>query len=103
MPTKSPAEQLAAKKAWRQPGKKGDGGSHGRPAVWVCQLRLTRERLRLSLRDVADAVKISVTALHQIEHGTDPQLTTAWKLAAFFGVEIETLWIEPVARNEVAK
>lgn len=55
-------------------------------------VREWRESLNLSLRDVAGAVGISVTALHQIEHGTDPQLTTARKLSEFFQVPTEKLW-----------
>lgn len=85
----SPAEQLAAKKARkRAPRNKATP----RNETWVCRVRDWREGMDLSLRDVAKAVGVSVTALHQIEHGTDPQLTTARKLSAFFRAPVEKLW-----------
>ena len=88
----SPALKLAeAKPSRREPRNKAEP----RAAVWDCRLRQLRESLRLSLRDVARAVGLSVTALHQIEHGSDPMLTTAAKLAAFFGKDIGDLWRPP--------
>jgi DNA-binding XRE family transcriptional regulator len=88
----TPAQALAAKKTWHRPARNKTDKARTRPAPWVCLLREVREGLRLSLRDVAEAVKLSVTALHQIEHGTDPQLTTARRLATFFGKSVERLW-----------
>jgi DNA-binding XRE family transcriptional regulator len=86
----TPAEKLSAAKPWR---KKPSGASHyDRKCPWKCQCRAIREGLRLSLRDVADKVGLSPTGLHQIEQGTDPLLTTAVRLAAFFGKEISELW-----------
>jgi DNA-binding XRE family transcriptional regulator len=86
----TPAEKLAAKKPWRRPPR--NKAPYKRRAVWVCRCREFREALRLSLRDVAAAVKLSVTALHQIEHGTDPMLETARRLADFYDLSVETLW-----------
>lgn len=87
----TPAEKLSKAKPWRRdPRNKGSGAP--RKVFWVCRIRDRREALRLSLRDVAGAVRLSVTALHQIEHGTDPQLTTARRLAEFFGCGVEELW-----------
>lgn len=85
----TPAEKLAAEKPWRPAPR-----NHVKPrkTVWKCGLRAAREKLRISLRDVAKACGISVTALWQIEMGTDPMLTTATKLAAFFGMRIDELW-----------
>lgn len=87
--SKSPAEKMAAKKPWRrEPRNK----AAPRKAVWVCAIRERRESLRLSLRDVARGVGLSVTALHQIEHGSDPRLTTARRIAEFFGAATDDLW-----------
>ena len=85
----TPAERLAKSKPWRRPPR---NKAEPRTPAWVCRVRERREALRLSLRDVAGAVRLSVTALHQIEHGGDPQLTTARRLADFFGATVEDLW-----------
>lgn len=97
MPTA--AEILSAKKPWRRAPR---NKTHPRNAVWKCRLTEIRESLRLSLRDVASAVGLSVTALWQVEKGTDPMLTTAVKLAEFFGKAVEELWpARSKKRNEV--
>lgn len=57
-----------------------------------CFCRVAREELGLSLDAVAEAIGMSKTAIWQIEHGGDPVLTTALKLAAFYGMPIERLW-----------
>jgi DNA-binding XRE family transcriptional regulator len=85
----TPAEQLAAAKPRKRQPRNVVAV---RKRVWGCRVRGYRERLNLSLRDVARAVGLSVTALHQIEHGTDPQLTTARRLAVFFGCTEQELW-----------
>lgn len=85
----TPAEKLAARKPRRRAPR---NVKVVRKKVWACRARVYRERLNLSLRDVAKAVGVSVTAPHQIENGTDPQLTTARKLAVFFGATERDLW-----------
>lgn len=85
----SPAEQLAAKKPRKRAPR---NTSAPRKKVWVCRVRFWRDVANLSLREVATAVGISPTTLHQIEHGTDPQLTTARKLSKFFDLPTDTLW-----------
>lgn len=65
------------------------------PVVWQCSVREERERLRLSCREVADAVGMSYVGYWQVERGSDPKLTTAWKLAEFFGKPIDELWRKP--------
>jgi DNA-binding XRE family transcriptional regulator len=86
----TPAEKLSAAKPWRRAPR--NTTQSPRKASWACEVRARREALRLSLRDVAAAVKLSVTALHQIEHGTDPMLTTARRIAVFFGATTDELW-----------
>ncbi len=85
----TPAERLAAKKPWRRPSR---NGVTLHKKVWYCGLREVREELKISMRDVAKAVGLSLTAYWQIEHGTDPMLSNAVKLAAFFGKPVEELW-----------
>lgn len=84
----TPAEKLAKSK----PRRKLRAKPHQRTSPWDCGITALRHELRISLDDVAKAVEISKTALWQIEHGTDPMLTTAAKLAAFFGRTVEQLW-----------
>jgi DNA-binding XRE family transcriptional regulator len=83
----SPAEQLARTKVRRvrkvQPK---------RDAVWVCALSDYRQRLGLTIADVATAVGMSDSGYWLIERGGDTALTTAWRLAEFFGTPIEALW-----------
>lgn len=88
---KSPAETLSENK----PRRKLRVKTYTRKFPWLCRITELRHKLRISLDDVAKEVGISKTALWQIEHGTDPMLTTAKKLAAFFGKVIEDIWRKP--------
>lgn len=85
----SPAEELAASK----PLKKS------KPAVWRCTIVERRKKLGLTIRDIGKAVGITDAAVSVIERGQDPMLTTARKLAAFFGVTVEELWPELAAKE----
>ena len=86
--TDSPAERLAKTIKLRKYRR----GACSVKLVWNCDLRARREKLFLTMRDVAKAVGLSVTGYYAIEHGSDPQLTSAVKLAEFFAVPVETLW-----------
>jgi len=83
----SPAELLAATK-----GPKIRTANPKPSAVWDCCLREHRTRLGLTLDEVAAAVGLSKTGLWQIEHCSDPMLSTSAKLAEFYGVVIEVIW-----------
>lgn len=85
----TPAEKVASKK---KPRRKSLSGNTQRPRKWVCKLREKREALGLSMRDVAEHTGYTVSTLFEIENGTDPQLTTAMKLAEFFGCMVNDLW-----------
>lgn len=65
-----------------------------RNTVWWCRLREYREAAGVSLHDTAAALGMSVAGIHQIEHGSDPMLTTARRLAQFFGCAEGDLWPE---------
>ena len=80
----SPAQRLSKKKKHRKP--------FSRKVVFDCSVRTRRLEYGLSIRDVAEQIGMTISGIHSIEHGTDPQLSTAYKLAAFFGAKIDDLW-----------
>ena len=51
-----------------------------------------RNRLRLSQQDVADALSLCVPSVRSAEVGHELSLTTAIKIAQFYGVPVEQLW-----------
>jgi DNA-binding XRE family transcriptional regulator len=55
--------------------------------------------LRLSFDEVAKALKLSRTAYWQIEKGGDPMLTTALRIAAFYGKPVTELWWKPKGKQ----
>lgn len=63
-----------------------------RRKVWKCLIREMREAHHLSLRTTAEAVHLALSALHAIENGGDPQLTSARRIAVFFGCSTDDLW-----------
>ncbi len=82
----TPAEKLSAEKgATLRPRLRRD-------PVWACAVRTVRTALGLTLHEAARGSGVSVAALWQIERGIDPQLTTARRLAEFFGKPVEELW-----------
>ena len=100
--TRSPmttAEKLAAAKPKRTRRKNG-GSSKGKTVVWKCQLATCRTNLRLSILDVAEAIGMSASGLWDVEHGTDPLLTTAMRLSNFYGLAIPTLWPSEVKESK---
>lgn len=86
----TPAEKLAAQKP-----KKPRRTSPDRKYPWKCGIRDERKKLGLSSQDVAKAVGISQACLIAIERGSGPNLSTAMRLAAFFGRTVEQLWEMP--------
>lgn len=81
----TPAERAAAK-------KKPRGVGPARARRWKCGVRLLRESMGLSLRDVERETGVSNATLSHVERGCDTTLRTALRLAAFFGVPVEVLW-----------
>lgn len=86
----TPAERLAK----QNPTRKLRSIAAPRKSPWVCALKSKRILLRLSLRAVAKAVGLSVSALFIIEQGGDPCLSSAARLSKFFGLRIEEIWQE---------
>lgn len=85
----SPAEKLSSK---RKPKPTKDGVPSGRKTPFICHAREIRLSLGLSIRDVCDAIEMSVGGMFEIERGTDPQVTTALKISAFYGKTVHELW-----------
>lgn len=90
--TQTPAEQASEKKTI----KAKVYAVNGRPIIWRCQLYEKRIALNLTLRDVEKGCGVSNAVLSTVERGTDPQLTTACRIAAFFGCSVEEMWPEAV-------
>lgn len=67
-----------------------------RKTVHDCILYELRRELNLTIRDVSKATGLTAAGIHAIEHGSDPMLSTAFKLANFYGRKIEEIW-EPRA------
>lgn len=80
----SPAQTLSDNKTKKM--------SATRKYVWVCLLDKKRSELGLTMRDVAEACGVTSACICEIEHGSDPLLTTARKIATFFGTTVEALW-----------
>ncbi len=83
---RSPAELLSAAKPRRRRIEET------RNLPFVCAMAELRHALGLSQRDVAKEVGITCAAISTIENGTDPLLSTALKLAKFFGKNVSDLW-----------
>lgn len=86
--TKSKAQDVADKSPRKR--ERRNGVEHKK--VWVCNLRYLRDKHNLTMDQVAAGVLLSKTAYWQIEHGSDPMLTSARRIADFFGQRIETIW-----------
>lgn len=84
----TPAEKLAAKKSkTRKPRR--DSRTFD---THKCLCRLHREELGLTIRDVAEAIGISNPCICDVERGSETTLTTARKMAKFYGKSVDELW-----------
>lgn len=94
MLTMTPAEKLAAKeKHHRRPRATTAGKWAGRKRVWKNpKLREVRVLIGLKQASVAKAVGLSYAIYNFVEQGGDVRLTTAARIARFFGRTIEELW-----------
>jgi DNA-binding XRE family transcriptional regulator len=78
-----------------QKRRQGRPTTFQRRVVWRCGLKQRRNLLGLSLDDVAEAIGVCRTTVWQIENGTDPMLSTAARLAEFFGCGLDEMWAKP--------
>lgn len=82
----SPAEKLAKKiKSKRRQIR-------ARIGIIDCKVRDLRHSLGLSTQAAAQGCGMSIANFNRVERGGDVQMTSAKKLAAFFGKPIEELW-----------
>jgi len=86
----SPASKLAATKQREPRNQKTD--CPRRKRVCVCRCREHRHKLGLTIDDVAAALQMSKANISELERGSEVQLTTCFKLAAFYGHRIDELW-----------
>jgi DNA-binding XRE family transcriptional regulator len=87
----SPAQRLAKSKQLQR--LKRNDASKSETILWTCKITEERELLNLSMRDVADAVGLSVSAFFRIEKGyADVSLSNAMSIAQFFGKTVYQLW-----------
>lgn len=87
----TPAEKLAKLKPWRREPR--NRAVYERKVSWPNNgLREIREALRLSLRDAAKAIGLSVNSYWHIENGGDLVLTNAVRIAAFYGKRTDEIW-----------
>ena len=63
-----------------------------RKTTWECKLRDVRDSFGLSIDEVVENINVSKTAYWQIEKGGDPMLSTAVKIAKFYGRDIGEIW-----------
>lgn len=87
----TPAEKLSVNKG---PARKARAAANG----WslICRCREIRNDLGLTIRDVAAATGISNPCICDVERGAETTISTARKLAKFYGKTIDWLWPELV-------
>ena len=83
----TPAEKLAAKRAATPPARKPT-----QPIKLLCNLKRKRKELGLTLYDVADALGTTHVSVLRAERGEKVCLTTALRLAEFYGVSVNDIW-----------
>lgn len=89
--TMTPAEKLAKEKQRSRPRRNPKAKSE--TIIWQCKLEEAREEVNLSMKDVAQAVGLSVSSYFRIEKGySDVCLSNAMSIANFFGKSIYGLW-----------
>lgn len=58
-------------------------------------IRVERAKKRISQQELGENVNISKTQINRIENGkSDPKISTAMKIANYFGVETEQLFTD---------
>jgi len=89
----TPAEKIAKAKNAKSKPPYGSRRLARRPRVFPKNiLRQTREAHNLTQRDVSTGSGVNIATVADAEVGFQVNLTTALKLAAFYGKSIEELW-----------
>lgn len=89
----SPAEKLAKEVKQKEPKESKSGkDTPDRVKQYECSVRLYREKLGLSRKQVAEATQVPSYVIMSCEQGYSPSLASAITLAKFFGESVEDLW-----------
>ena len=63
--------------------------------VWLSKLQEARIAKRMTLKQAAAGIKISISYLNRLEHGThDPTLSLAHRIAEFYEKSVSGLWVD---------
>lgn len=66
-----------------------------RPKLWRSCLQEARHARKMTLKQAAAGIGITVPYLNNLEHGTrDPSLALAYRIAAFYRKTVVDLWLE---------
>lgn len=84
----TPAERVAKKLRSSRGARKNKPKS----GPLLCRVREVRESVGISMNVAAEAIGFSVAGMSVIERGGDCVMTTAHKIAAFYGKSVDELW-----------
>lgn len=65
-----------------------------RKIVWKCRLKEIRKESGLTLRDLEESIGVDDVTILFAEKGCGISLDTAMRIAKFFCLPIESIWIE---------
>ena len=51
-----------------------------------------RKKLKLKLKDVAERADVSISRVHELQHGRNPSLQIARNIASAFDVSVDDVW-----------
>lgn len=95
----TPAEKVA-KKIRSQRGPRNNVRPDG---PLRCRVREVREAVGISMNVAAEAIGFSLAGMSQLERGGDCVMTTAHKIAAFYGKTVDELWPPPRRRGKAGE
>ena len=88
----TPAELLASEKSARRPSRKALVFRGKMPRR--CKVGVLRQELGLNGKDISEACGISQPTYFGVERGLNCSLATAFKIAEFFGLTVDELWVK---------
>ena len=94
----TPAQLLARQKRENPDLKRKSYGKAKWRPTWDVTLELEhlRHSLDLTLREVADAIGMTESAYWRIESGGDLLISSAIRIAKFFGRTVEEIWSKKI-------
>lgn len=88
----TPAEKLAKAKNRKKKTPWGERTKEKRPTLFATGAKELRTELGLTQTEVAEAIGTTTSSIISAEMGFDMYLSTALKLAAFYGRTVEQIW-----------